>query len=186
MTATIRKGVGIAALATIAVMTLAFAGVHAQNTGGPGPSMRGGRGGPQRGPDGPGRGFGRFGGPGGPGGPMGPLGLISRLDLSDTQRDQVKSLMESRRDETKAIADRARPAHEALEAALTADTFDEGAIRALSAEVASVEADMAVARGRLHADILQILTPDQHAQLKALEAQMKERRGGGGRGPAGR
>ena len=178
MTATTRKGLGIATLATIAVITLAFAGVHAQNAGGgQGPAMRGGRGGPQGGPGGAGRGVGRF---GGPGGPMGPLGL-NRLDLSDAQRDQVRSLVESRRDETKGLADRARSAHDALQAAVTADTFDEGAIRAHSAEVASVEADMAVARARLHADILQILTAEQRTQLKALQAQMKER--GDRRGP---
>ena len=186
MTATTRNGVGIATLATIAVMTLALAGVHAQNTGGaPGPFMRGGRGGPQGGPDEVGRGFGRFGGPGGPGGPMGPLGLITRLELSDAQRDQVKSLVDSRRDETKAIADRAKAAHDALQAAVTSDTFDEGAIRARSVEVASVEADMAVARGRLYADALQILTVEQRTQLKALEAKMKER-GGARRGGPGR
>jgi protein CpxP len=172
MTATTRNGLGIATLATIAVLTFALAGVHAQNTGsGTAPATQGGRGGP----DGPGRGFGR--GPGGPGGPMGPLGLIHRLELSDAQREQVKSLMDSRRNEGKAVADRARSAHEALQAAVSADTFDEGAIRARGAEVAIADADMAVAQGRLYADVLQILTPEQRTQLKTLEAKMKERRG---------
>lgn len=175
MTATARKGLGIAVLVTTAVVTLTLAGVHAQNTNdGQGSFMGRGR----RGPGGPG-GFGRFGGPGGrggPGGPLGALGIISRIDLSDAQRDQVQALVESRRDETKGLADRARTVHEALEVAVTADTFDEGTIRARSVDVASVEADMAIARARLHADILQILTPEQRTRLKELQGQMRERR----------
>lgn len=174
MTATTRNRLSVVTLATIAFFALVLAGVQAQTTADPGGSVRGRRGGP----DGGGRGFGRFGGPGGPGGPMAPLGLINRLGLSDAQREQVKGLMDSRRDEVKAIGDRARSAHEALQAAVNADTFDEGAIRARSAEVASVEADMAVSQGRVYADVLQILTTEQRTKLKELQAQVQERRGG--------
>ena len=182
MTETTRSniGLGIAALVTITVLTATLAsGVHAQNTAdGQGAFRERGRGGPQGGPGGPG-GPGRFGGPGGrggPGGPMGALGTINRLDLSDAQRDQIKGIVDSRREETNALADRARSGHEALQAAVTADTFDEGTIRARSSDVASVEADMAVARARLHADVLQILTSDQQSKLKELQAEMQARR----------
>ena len=44
----------------------------------------------------------------------------------------------------KAVGDRAIAAHQALEAVISADTIDESAIRARSADVATVEADMAV------------------------------------------
>ena len=45
--------------------------------------------------------------------------------------------------------------------AVTADTIDEALIRQKSAEVAAVDADMAVARARAHAEVFQILTAEQ-------------------------
>jgi Spy/CpxP family protein refolding chaperone len=106
---------------------------------------------------------------------MGTLGPIMRLDLSDAQRDQLKGMLDAHREETKAVADRVRSSREALQAAVTADSFDEGTIRARSADLASVEADMAVAQARLRTAVLQILTPEQRTQLTAFQAQMKER-----------
>jgi protein CpxP len=196
MTATKGSTIGIAALAVIAVSAAALTSaparntlaaaqhvahaieraasseLHAQDAGGGRPFGRGGRGGPG--------GIGRFGGPGGPGGPMGVLPMINRLNLTDAQRDQVRGLAESNRDANQALGERARAAHEALQAAITAETFDEGAIRAASAEVASVDADLAVAHAKLHSEILQVLTPEQRTQLKELQAkrpQRPERRG---------
>jgi Spy/CpxP family protein refolding chaperone len=104
------------------------------------------------------------------------LGPIMRLNLSDAQRDQVKGMVDSHRDEHQAIAERARAAHDALQVAVTADQFDEGTIRARSAEVASVDADIAVAQARLRNEVLQILTADQRAQLKKIETEMRARR----------
>lgn len=112
---------------------------------------------------------GRFGGPGGFGGPMGMLPMLGRaVTLTDTQKDQITAIAESHRDEWKALADRERDARMALMAAVTADTLDEATIRQKSAEVAAVEADAAVARAHARAEVLQILTPDQRAQLKNL------------------
>ena len=100
---------------------------------------------------------------------MGMLPMLGRqLNLTDAQRDQIKAIADSHKDESKALADRERAAHDALQAAITADTLDEAAIRQKSSEVAAVDADLAVARARAHADVMQILTADQKAQLKTL------------------
>jgi len=129
------------------------------------------------------------GGPGGQSRPgrIGPMGFLpplgGRLQLTDAQRQQVKAIADSHRDEWKALADRARPAHDALRAAITADTIDESLIRQTSAEVAAVEADMAVARAHAYAEVVQILTPDQKKTLKEFEASAGAHRPGrGGRG----
>jgi len=107
------------------------------------------------------------------------MGLLpmfgQRLGLTDAQKDQIKSIAESHKEEWKTIAGRARTAHEALEDAVTADAIDEGLIRQRSAEVGAVEADMAVARARTFAEFVQILTADQKAQLKTMQAEMKKR-----------
>lgn len=163
-----RVGVGIGA-ALIAVGMAAGVMAANQNTNGDQPPFRGGR----MGPMGPGP------------GPLGMLGPIQRLGLTDPQKDQVKSILDSHASEFKALADRGREARKALEAALTADSVDDAAIRQKSSEVAAVDADMAVTGAHVRAEVLQILTAEQRAQLKTLAADRAERGGPGGRGGFG-
>ncbi len=141
-----------------------------QNTSGQEPPFRAGRMGPP--PMG-------FGGPGRMGlGLMGPL--LARLGLTDTQKDQIKTIMQSHADDFKALAGRAGSAHQALEAAETADTIDDVTIRQKSADVAAVDADMAVARAHLRAEVFQILTADQKKQAKQIMASRRQGRGKSG------
>jgi Spy/CpxP family protein refolding chaperone len=107
-------------------------------------------------------------------GPLGPM-IMDRLNLTDAQRSQVKSVLQAHSSDLKAVGDRAFAAHQALEAVISADTVDESAIRARSADVATVEADMAVMRAQIRAEVWQILTPDQQQQAKTLQAQMEQR-----------
>ena len=116
------------------------------------------------------------GGPMGPGGPMGMLPRFGpRLGLTDTQRDQIKNIAESHHGEWTALADRARAAHLALNEAVTADATDESLIRQRSADAAAVEADLAIARAHAHAEVRQLLTADQKAQLKTMRSEMENR-----------
>lgn len=148
--------------------------VAAQGRGGfGGPGRFGGPGGPG-GPDGP-MGRGGRGGPGGPdGGVLGPL-MLNRLDLSDSQRDRVRQILDTQRDAQKALNDRAIAAHQALDATLLASPLDEAAIRGKAADIAAVEADVAVARGRIFSDVFQVLTADQQKKLSAFQAEQKTR-----------
>jgi protein CpxP len=114
---------------------------------------------------------------------MGLLPMLAReLNITDAQKAQIKTIADSHRDEWKALGDRARTARQALQQAVTADTVDEGLIRQRSAEVAAVEADMAVARARVHAEVFQLLTPEQKTQAKALQSTFAERMKQRGRG----
>src|SRR5215212_6277631 len=175
MTTVKRFGLGIGA-ALVAVGVSAGVYASAQNTNGD-PRPFSGRRGPA-GPGGPG-----FGGPMGRGGPM---MLLRGLDLTDAQKDQVKAIMQSHQEDRKALGDRAQTAHQALQAAITAESVDEALIRQRSADVAAVEADIAVAEARTHAEVWQILTPAQKAKAKEFQAQaqerMKNRAQGGPRG----
>ena len=145
-----------------------YAATRDQNTNQPPApfSGRGGHGGPGRG------GF-------GPGGPMGMLPMLGReLQLTDSQRDQVKAIADSHRNEWQGLAERARTAHQALNDAVSGDTIDETLIRQRSAEVAAVDADMAVAQAHAHAEVLQVLTADQKTKLKELQASRRQYGGG--------
>ncbi|MGE5243799.1 MAG: Spy/CpxP family protein refolding chaperone [Betaproteobacteria bacterium] len=121
-------------------------------------------------------------------GPMGPMGFLGpmrrigrQLGITDAQRDQIKSIVQSHGDELKALRDRELGAHQTLRTAITADTLDDNAIRQASAGVAAVDADLAVARAHIRSEIWQVLTPDQQAKAKQLQAQFAERMKG--RGP---
>jgi Spy/CpxP family protein refolding chaperone len=158
---TLGLGAGLLALTAVAGTY-----AHAQDQDRPG------RPGGSRGFGGPGPG-GRF---GGPGGPMGMLPMLGRaIDLTDPQKDQIKAIADSHQADWKALADRARTAHGALNAAVMGDTIDEALIRQKSAEVAAVDADLAVARARTKAEVFQILTADQKSKLKTMQAARQQR-----------
>ena len=172
MTATVKRMALTLGAGLIAIGLGTGAYVHAQdgNTNQAASPFRG-RG---MGPGGPGR---------GPGGPMGMLPMLGpRIGLTDAQKDQIKTIADTHKDEWKALADRGRAAHMALDAAISADAIDEALIRQKSAETAAVDADAAVARAHARAEVFQILTADQKAQLKTMQAQMKQRMGGQRRG----
>jgi Spy/CpxP family protein refolding chaperone len=103
---------------------------------------------------------------------MGPLGgllgpmAVERLGLTGSQRDQIMAVVQSHDAERKDLNDRSFAAHQALDAAVMADTVDEGVIRARSADEAAIDADMAVMRARLRGEVLQMLTPEQRARAK--------------------
>ncbi len=113
-------------------------------------------------------------------GPMGMIGpLVARLGLTDVQKDQVKSILQSHADEFTSLRTRGAAAHQALEAAITADTLDDATIRQKSADVAAVDADAAVLGAHVRAEVFQILTPDQQAKAKQLMDKRQGRRGRG-------
>ena len=165
MNAWTRIGVGIGA---VALMVGLSAGVYVSAQDVPGGPFGGRRGGP----GGPGRlGTRRAGGAMGMLGPM----IGARLNLSDAQKDQVKAVMDSHRDEMQALGDRAAQAQRALETAITADTLDEGTIRARANDRAAVEADLAVMRARIHGEVWNILTAEQKTQAKEMQANVEKR-----------
>ena len=121
---------------------------------------------------------------GGPGGRGGMFGLPMRgLDLTDAQREQVRAIMESHRDQQKAIGDRMQAARKALRAAIEAETADEVAIRAAAAEIGAIEADAAVLQAKIRGEVFGLLTPEQVKKAKELrtgmENRMKDGRGQG-------
>jgi Spy/CpxP family protein refolding chaperone len=118
---------------------------------------------------GPGRGAGPFGpGIGGP-------GALGQLNLSDAQKQQVRDIMQRDRDQNRSTLQRLQEAMQAQRAAITQVPVNEQAVRGAAAAVAAVQADLAVAQARLHADIWNILTPEQQDKAKQLEQQAEAR-----------
>ena len=123
---------------------------------------------------GPGQGRGRMAGPGGPG--PGILPGLQQLNLTEAQREQVRTVMEGQRDADpgKAI----RTAEQALRAAIFASTQDLAAISAAKNALLAAQAAELDHRIELQGKIAQILTPEQRQQLQNLQPP-----GPRGRGP---
>ena len=130
-----------------------------------------GPGGPGR-PGGPGGRGARLGGPGGPG----DLGLpLAQLNLSDTQRQQIRELTQKRVQDGESVQTRLRTAMEARRQAMDAIPVNEGAIRSTTADLVAAETDVAIQQAHLRADVMALLTPDQLDQVKKLQAEREAR-----------
>lgn len=114
-------------------------------------------------------------GPGRGPGSGGPLPMLRGLNLTDAQKEQIRTLIEQRRtgeDPRRNLMDLERQ----LQTAILADAPDQQKIEELKGSIATASAQELVARIELQSRIAQILTPEQRAQ--AREAV--------GKGPGGR
>ncbi len=79
---------------------------------------------------------------------MGRMGLprfiAEQLDLTDAQREQIRAIIQEHASELRQLGARVGAAMQAQHGAITAEVFDEQAIRAAAADVATAHADLAV------------------------------------------
>jgi len=99
--------------------------------------------------------------------------IADRLDLSDIQRDQVKDVLKSHKNEILASIQAVWSSRLALRKAIDADSMDEGAIRARAADLGKAEADAAVLRAQLRAELLPILNDEQKQKLAAFRTNVE-------------
>lgn len=144
--------------ALLAVVSIAMlsAAVYAEDDGRKG----------ERGPRGGGPGFGM---PGMPGPEMMVGRMAEHLDLDDTQRENVRNIMEAAKPEFKALREKAKANREALEA-LDAGDAEVQNIAVANGELAT-EATLLFVRVRGEIDA--VLTDEQRAKL----AEFKDRKG---------
>lgn len=116
-------------------------------------------------------------GPGRGPGMGGPMPMLRGLNLTDAQREQIKTLTEQRRsgeDPRRNLMDLERQ----LQTAILADTPDQQAIEQLKNSIAAASAQELAARIELQTRIAQILTPEQRVQARDAVGKGPGRRGG--------
>lgn len=104
--------------------------------------------------------------------------IFSQLDLTATQKEEMKTLRQNYRSENKAQRVEHRKLMQAerqqLEKLVLADNFDEAAVRTLAEKMARQQAERRVERLANRHQVLSILTPEQKAkyiELKQLKAK---------------
>jgi periplasmic protein CpxP/Spy len=108
---------------------------------------------------------------------------LGQLGLSEQQKTTIKGIVEGHKADFQGLATRMQPARQALNTAIRSGA-NEATIRAKAAEVAAVQADMAVLRGAVRAQVFAVLTPEQQAKAKQLQEQAQQRRMGRRQGRA--
>jgi Spy/CpxP family protein refolding chaperone len=114
------------------------------------------------------------------GGPLGGLLAVhpdvpfQALELTDAQREQVRTIIQGHRDEGRVLAEKAHDALEGLRKA-TEGTVDEGAAVQHGQTVGGVITEAAVLRAKVRGEVFAILTPEQQAEANKLQAQRQQR-----------
>ncbi len=97
-----------------------------------------------------------------------------QLDLSDAQRTQIKEVMQKEHSTMKPLMQQVHTMHEQLKQ-YSEGTYDEAKVQALVAQQAQTLVQLKVNETRIHSEIYQLLTPDQQAKLKEIEANRAAR-----------
>jgi protein CpxP len=104
--------------------------------------------------------------------------IAKKLNLTDDQKSQIKAVWGGEKDALKSLFGQLHDARKNLRAAIHANGANEAAVRAASAKVASVEADLAVERMRLYGKIAPILTDQQRRKIADFEQRFDNVVGG--------
>ena len=97
--------------------------------------------------------------------------LSDALDLTQAQQDQAKAITEKEKATIQPLMKQLMQAHKDLSALEDSGTFDEGKVRALAAQNTPILTELFVQKARIHAELMQILTPEQKTKLAQLKAK---------------
>ncbi len=99
--------------------------------------------------------------------------IMDRLELTEAQRAEVKALKTRFEEDTGTSSEHVRVLRANLMDTVHAVEFDEQAIREAAAQLATFEADLAVARAMHLQDFRAILTPEQQDEIVSIHETLR-------------
>ena len=96
------------------------------------------------------------------------------LDLTEAQRAQMKTIMQKERPTMKPLFQQSYEIELQMHQ-FSEGTYDEAKVRTLATQKAQVEAELSVQETRIHNEMFQVLTADQQAKMKEMEARHEAR-----------
>lgn len=111
---------------------------------------------------------------------------LARLDLTDSQQQQINQLIQQHHSERGNNADGGiadskaeyRASHQQLKALMAADQFDEVAARQLLAQRQQAKLEQQLTGMKLRHNIMQLLTEEQRQQLQQMKLQRRHKQQG--------
>ncbi|GFO58369.1 hypothetical protein GMST_06940 [Geomonas silvestris] len=106
--------------------------------------------------------------------------LAVKLGMTEAQKTQAKAVLETSRSQAKPLVASLKTERLQLRNLIHSGTADEAAVRAQSAKVAAVQADLAVQRAQTVQKLVALLTPEQQKKLQGLKATWGDKHHGHG------
>lgn len=100
--------------------------------------------------------------------------LAEYLDLTDVQKTQVKAVLAKEHATVKPLFQQLHQSELQLRQ-YEEGTFDEAKVRAVAAQQSQTMVELMVRKARIHNELFQLLTPDQQAKMKEVEARRDSR-----------
>jgi len=101
--------------------------------------------------------------------------FLKGLDLSVQQKQQIKGIMQSHRNDMLAGKVAVLQARQNLLAATTSGTFDAEAVQTAYSALSAAQQNMTVLRAEIFSQVMPVLTPDQQAVVKNKVAKISQR-----------
>jgi Spy/CpxP family protein refolding chaperone len=102
--------------------------------------------------------------------------LLSRLNLTDAQKEQMKQIKQSFRERTSPLRQELKGKYGELRQANTGETFNEALATQKLNEISAIQVKLMGERFKLKQEISSVLTPEQKTQLEQMREQMKAKR----------
>jgi periplasmic protein CpxP/Spy len=100
--------------------------------------------------------------------------FAKQLDVTDAQKMQMKAVLQKEHATMKPLMQQVRQMDEQLKQYVEG-TYDEAKVQALVAQQAQTLVQVKVQETRIHNELYQMLTPEQQAKLKEIEANRQAR-----------
>lgn len=101
--------------------------------------------------------------------------MTAKLNLTDAQKAQIKTIMETSKANTQPMREASKANRQKMNAVTENGQFDEATVTAIAQEKAGISAQMTVEKLRVKSQIFQVLTAEQKAQVAQMKDQRKER-----------
>lgn len=101
--------------------------------------------------------------------------MFRRLDLTENQKAQMKSIREASKATTAPLREAMKANRQKLAEATANGAFDEAQVTAIATEGSAISAQMTVQREKVKSQMFAILTAEQKAKAAEMKATMKQR-----------
>jgi protein CpxP len=102
--------------------------------------------------------------------------LMDQVDLTDAQQTEIKTILETSRNDTESVRQKLRDSRMAMHELVSSSDYSVKRVRELADQQAKLNAELTVARIDTMHRTLQVLTTEQQTELAKLREQRLERK----------
>jgi len=100
--------------------------------------------------------------------------LIEDLNLSESQKEQVKGIIDKYKDDKDNLLECLKEAREQISTVIFAEEFNEAAVRQAAQQLSSIMEELIVLKAKMISELMTVLDPEQIGYLKGRLEAMKE------------